>query len=361
MWPDNRLCELFSIEHPIIQAPMAGCSGLDMALAVSSAGGLGSLPCATLDAGRLRDLLSAARDATDKPLNVNFFAHAMPQDDTDRDANWLGRLSAYYDELGLDVPSSLSSGPVRPFDAARCAVVEEFAPSVVSFHFGLPEPDLVSRVKAAGCKIISSATTVTEARWLEAHGCDAVIAQGLEAGGHRGMFLTDDIGSQMGTLALVPQVADAVALPVIAAGGIGDARGILAAFALGASAVQMGTAYLFTEESTISPTYRRCLEGAAKSDTALCNVVSGRPTRVLANRMVLEHGPMSADAPAFPKGFSAIGPLQAAAERLDRPDFSAHYCGQSAALGRMTSAYSLTRDLTAEVLIHIGTLHVVSA
>ncbi len=345
MWPDNRLRDLFCIDLPIIQAPMAGSSGPDMALAVSKAGGLGSLACATLDPGRLRDLLADVRDRTDRPLNVNFFAHASPKEDPDRDAAWLGRLSAYYAELGLDMPAALSAGPIQPFDAARCAVIEECAPSVVSFHFGLPDPALVARVKAAGCKILSSATTVTEARWLAANGCDAVIAQGYEAGGHRGMFLTDSLGSQMGTLSLVPQIADAVDVPVIAAGGIGDARGIVAAFALGASAVQIGTAYLFTEEATISPVYRQALDGAANGETTLCNLMSGRPTRVLANRMTRELGPMSADAPTFPKGFAAMGPLRAAAEDIGSRDFSAHYCGQSAALGRKTTAFALTRDL----------------
>jgi nitronate monooxygenase len=324
---------------------MAGASSLEMAVAVSAAGGLGSLACATLDVDQLRSLVAAAQDRTEKPLNVNFFAHATPNVDAEHDAAWLARLSAYYTELGLEFPKALSAGSVQPFDAARCAVVEEFAPSVVSFHFGLPEPKLVERIKAAGCKIISSATTVNEARWLAAHGCDAIIAQGYEAGGHRGMFLTDSLGSQMGTLSLVPQIADAVEMPVIAAGGIGDARGIVASFALGASAVQIGTAYLFTDEASISPVYRQSLEDAANTETLVCNVISGRPTRVLANRMVSELGPMSQDAPAFPKGFPATGPLRAAAESVGNRDFSAHYCGQAAALGSRTTAFSLTREL----------------
>ncbi len=352
MWPDTRLIDLISIDLPIIQAPMAGASGLDMALAVSAAGGLGSLACATLDADALRGLLNAAQDSMTRPLNVNFFAHAAPPEEPERDAAWLGKLTGFYRELGLDAPNGLSAGPIRPFDAERCAVVEEYPPRVVSFHFGLPEAALVSRLKRAGCRIISTATTVTEARWLAANGCDAIIAQGYEAGGHRGMFLTDSLGSQMGTLALVPQVADAVDVPIIAAGGIGDARGIVAAFALGASAVQIGTAYLFTEEATISPTYRKSLEAAADAETAVCNVISGRPTRVLANRMVRQLGPLSAEAPSFPKGFAATGPLRAAAERRGSRDFSAHYCGQAAAMGRKTTAHALTRDLAAGVLRH---------
>ncbi|UOA27867.1 nitronate monooxygenase [Pseudosulfitobacter sp. DSM 107133] len=354
MWPDNQLRDLFSIDLPIIQAPMAGSSSIDMAVAVNAAGGLGSLACATLDADQLRILLVDAQNRTDKPLNVNFFAHTVAQDDAEHDAAWLDRLSPYYAEFGLDVPKTLSAGPIQPFDAARCEVVEEFAPSVVSFHFGLPEPELVSRVKAAGCKIISSATTVNEARWLATHGCDAIIAQGFEAGGHRGMFLTESLGSQMGTLSLVPQIADAVDLPVIAAGGIGDARGIVAAFALGASAVQIGTAYLFTDEASISPAYRQSLENAANIDTLVSNVISGRPTRVLANRMVTELGPVAQDAPAFPRGFSAAGPLKSAAEGHGNRDFSAHYCGQAAALAHRTTAFSLTRELASRALQNFG-------
>jgi nitronate monooxygenase len=350
MWPDHRVRNLFSIDFPIIQAPMAGASSLDMALAVSAAGGLGSLACAPLDTRRLCDLLAATQEKTTKSINANFFAHALPEDGFERDAAWLDRLSPYYEEFGLDIPKALPAGPIQPFDAARCAVVEEFAPSVVSFHFGLPEPKLVTRVKSAGCKIISSATTVNEARWLAANGCDAIIAQGLEAGGHRGVFLTNSVASQMGTLVLVPQIADAVDLPIIAAGGIADARGILAAFALGASAVQIGTAYLFTEEATISPVYRRSLENAANTDTTVSHVFSGRPTRVLANRIALELGPLSDEAPQFPAGFAAIEPLRSAAEEIGSRDFSAHYSGQGAALGRNTTAFALTRDLASEVL-----------
>ncbi len=350
MWPDNRLRDLFSIDYPIIQAPMAGASGLDMAVAVSEAGGLGSLACAMFEADRLRSVLVSAQEQTRRPLNLNFFAHASPRNDLERDAGWLGRLAAYYAEFGLSIPAELPVGSVQPFDEARCAIVEEFAPAVVSFHFGLPDAGLVARLRSAGCKIISSATTIAEARWLAANGCDAIIAQGYEAGGHRGVFLTDSLDSQMGTMALVPQIADAVDLPVIAAGGIGDARGIVAAFALGASAVQMGTAYLFTEEAVISPAYRKSLEDAAGAETAVCNVISGRPARVLTNRLVSELGPMSTDAPAFPKGFAAIGPLRDAAEQLGKTDFSAHYCGQSAALGRKATAFSLTRALAADAL-----------
>lgn len=326
MWPDNRLRTLFKIDLPIIQAPMAGSSGLEMALAVSAAGGLGSLAGAPLETKELGDLLDAARRRTDRPLNVNFFAHAHPADHRERDARWLDRLAPYYGEMDAVPPSTLTA-PLHPFDAERCAVIEAFAPSVVSFHFGLPDPSLVERIKRAGCTVISSATTVEEARWLADRGCDAVIAQGMEAGGHRGMFLTEDVTSQMGTLALVPQVADAVDVPVIAAGGIADGRGVAAAFALGASGAQVGTAFLFTDEATIDPLHRRALASVPARGTALSNVFSGRPTRVVANRLLRELGPLSARVPAFPKGFSALAALRRSGEARGLSDFSPHYAG----------------------------------
>ncbi|MDV7145739.1 nitronate monooxygenase [Tropicimonas sp. TH_r6] len=348
MWARNRICDLFSIDLPILQAPMAGSSGLDMALAVSAAGGLGALACASMDADDLSNALTAFRSKSDRPVNVNFFAHQAPAHDPRRDTEWLARLAGYYDELGLALPDSLRSSPVIGFDRSLCEVVEAFAPPVVSFHFGLPAQTLVSRVKAVGCRVISSATTVEEARWLEANGCDAIIAQGYEAGGHRGMFLSDDIATQIGTFSLVPQIADAVSVPVIAAGGIADGRGTAAAFVLGACAVQVGTAYLFTDEATISPIYRKVLSASAPNLTALSNVYSGRPARVLANRMVLELGPMSQDAPSFPNGFAASGPLRAACEDRESCASGAYYSGQSSFLCRRTTAFELTKSLAAD-------------
>jgi nitronate monooxygenase len=241
---DKRFTDLVGTELPIVQAPMAGASDAELAIAVSEAGGLGSLPCAMLSAEQVRASYKAIRERTMRPLNLNFFCHRIPSPDPKRESRWRELLGRYYTELGLE-PAASPSGPNRrPFDAAMCDVVEELRPAVVSFHFGLPEKPLLDRVRSTGARIISSATTVEEARWLEAEGCDAVIAQGAEAGGHRGMFLTSDIATQVGTIALTPQIVDAVKIPVIASGGIGDARGIVAAFALGASAVQLGTAYL---------------------------------------------------------------------------------------------------------------------
>ncbi|MBS0541629.1 MAG: nitronate monooxygenase, partial [Proteobacteria bacterium] len=299
-WNDRRLLDLFGIDHPILQAPMAGASSTQMAVAVSEAGGLGSIAAAMLTPDTLRQEIQLARQGTGRSFGVNFFVHRAPAADAAREAGWRTRLSAYYKEFGLAADAG-ANGPVRaPFDAALCDVIVEYKPRVVSFHFGMPDARLVSRLKTAGIAVISSATTVEEARWLEAHGCDAVIAQGAEAGGHRGMFLVDDVARQAGTMALVPQVVDAVKVPVIAAGGIGDGRGIAAALALGAAAAQIGTAFLLTPEAKTVAMHRAALKQANDNSTTLTNVFTGRPARGIVNRYVAEVGPMSADAPAFP-------------------------------------------------------------
>lgn len=348
MLADDRVLTLLGIDLPLVQAPMAGANGPEMVIAVSEAGGLGSLPCAMLTSEQMRTQVGGIRQRTARPINLNFFCHRPPGPQPEREAAWRQRLAAYYAELGLDPVAPAASANRTPFDDVACAVVEEFTPEVVSFHFGLPEEGLLRRVKASGAKVISSATTVAEARWLEERGCDAVIAQGYEAGGHRGMFLSDSIATQVGTLALVPQVVDAVRVPVIAAGGIGDGRGIAAAFVLGASAVQVGTAFLHCPEATISPAHREALRGAKDSGTVLTNVFTGRPARGLVNRIVREVGPMSDAAPAFPLAASAIGPLRAKAEAGGSGEFSPLWSGQAAALGRAINAGDLTRHLMAE-------------
>ena len=356
MWPDRRLLELLGIELPIVQAPMAGATGRAMAVAVGESGGLGSLPCALLDAEGVRTEIGVIRQRTDRPLNVNFFCHAAPEPDAERAESWNAQLAPYRAEYGLD-PSSPASAPNRsPFDDDMCDVVEECKPEVVSFHFGLPEPRLLDRVKALGCRVLSSATTVGEARWLALHGCDAVIAQGYEAGGHRGMFMTDAVDSQPGTMALVPQVVDAVDVPVIAAGGIADGRGIAAAFALGAAGVQIGTAYLMTSESTISALHRAALESARDDATVLTNVFTGRPARGLINRIVREVGPMSPQAPAFPTAAGTTASIRAAAEAAGSSEFSPLWSGQAASLSRSCGAAELTRELAADALDRLGKL-----
>ncbi len=348
MWPDRRLMELFDIALPIIQAPMAGANGADLVIEVSEAGALGSLPSAMLSADQIRAEIGVIRQRTQMPYNMNFFCHQPLVAEPAREAAWRDRLAPYYGEFGLD-PADVAPAPNRaPFDETMCQIVEEYVPKVVSFHFGLPAPDLLLRVKATGARVLSSATTVEEARWLETQGCDAIIAQGYEAGGHRGMFLTDDLAAQVGTMALVPQVVDAVTVPVIAAGGIADGRGIAAAFALGAAGVQIGTAYLFTPESLISDIHRDALRGARDDRTALTNLFSGRPARGLINRLMREVGSISSDAPTFPTAGGALAPLKAAAEKTGSGDFSSLWAGQAAALGEETGAGELTRKLAAE-------------
>lgn len=357
MWPNNRIRELLGIELPIIQAPMAGPVFSDMVIEVAEAGGLGSLPCATLSAEQVRDELAIVRQRTSKPINLNFFCHAPPQPDATREAAWRKRLAPYYLEAGLDPAGPFPLSNRAPFDGTLCGIVEEFRPEIVSFHFGLPARDLLDRVKAAGAKILSSATTVEEARWLEDHGCDAIIAQGFEAGGHRGIFLDDDLSTQMGTFALVPQVVDAVKVPVIASGGISDARGIVAAFALGAAAVQIGTAYLFTPQARLSPPHRLALHGNDAGKTALTNLFTGRPARGIVNRLMREVGPISDSAPAFPTAGGALAPLRAKMEKEGSGDFMSLWSGQAAKLCRdAPSAGDLTRALASEALRGFGRL-----
>jgi nitronate monooxygenase len=347
---DRRIRDLLGIERPIIQAPMAGAQGSEMAIAVSEAGGLGSLAGALLSVEQMRAEMGIIRRRTAKPVNLNFFCHTPPAPDAAREAGWRRRLAGYYAEFGIDPAAPIPGASLVSFDATYCEVVEEFRPEVVSFHFGLPANGLLERVKATGAKVISSATTADEARWLEDHGVDAIIAQGYEAGGHRGIFLTEGLAHQPGTFALVPQVVDAVSLPVIAAGGIADGRGIVAAFALGASAVQVGTAYLFTPEAKISAIHREALKAARDDGTALTNIFTGRPARGLVNRVMREVGPLSADAPAFPTAGGALAPLKTKAEAAGSGDFSALWSGQAAALGREMGASELTRTLWAETL-----------
>jgi nitronate monooxygenase len=348
-WPDRRLLDLFGIELPIILAPMANFAGVDMAVAVAEAGGLGSLPCAALSPDQVRASVAKFRSRTSKPLNVNFFCHAERGEDADRDQAWLKRIAPYYAELGVKVPVVPLRAGLAPFGEEMCVIVEQLHPEVVSFHFGLPAAPLLARVKATGCTLIGSATSVREARFLAERGVDAVIAQGSEAGGHRGMFLETDIATQIGTLALVRGVCDAVDVPVIAAGGIADGQGIAAALTLDASAVQIGTAYLVCPEATISALHRTALADPDR-DTAITNVLTGRPARGIVNRFMREQGPMSEAAPSFPRARPAIAPLRAKAEAQGLTDFSPLWSGQAAELPKPMGAGKLTRMLASEAV-----------
>jgi len=338
--------ELLGTRLPIVQAPMAGVQLGDLVVAVSEAGGLGSLPCAMLSVDDMRRELALIRSRTgDKPINVNFFVHKPPAPDPARETAWRATLAPYYKEYAID-PSTIAAGRGRePFSAAYADALEEFRPRVVSFHFGMPPADLVARVKGWGAKILASATTVEEARWLEAHGADIVIAQGVEAGGHRGIFLSDDLTTQVGTFALLPQMVRAVKVPVIAAGGIADAAGVAAAMKLGAAGVQVGTSFLLCKEATTSAVHRAALKSQGAHHTAVTNVLTGRPARGIVNRIIRELGAMNATAPAFPLAGGALAPLRAKAEAAGSGDFSPLWSGQNASGAREAPAADVVRAL----------------
>lgn len=353
-WPNRRALDLFGIELPVIQAPMAGATTVEMAIAAARAGGLGSIPSALLSVEQLREAFRQFRLATKAPVNANFFAHVSPPANPTAQMRWRAALAPYYVEAGLDPAVPIAAGGRAPFDSTFCEAVEEFRPEIVSFHFGLPDQVLIRRVKAAGSKVISSATTVAEAVWLEDNGVDAVIAMGYEAGGHRGNFLTHDMATQVGTMALVPQVVDAVDVPVIAAGGIADGRGVAAAMMLGASAVQVGTAYLFTPEAKIPKVHLTAIEAAGDDNTAVTNVMTGHPARGVINRLMKELGPLSEIAPAFPTAALALAPLKASAEAVGKDHFTNLWAGQSARLSPRLGSEELTRRLSDEALAVIA-------
>jgi nitronate monooxygenase len=340
-----------SFEHllgtglPILQAPMAGVQGSALAVAVSQAGGLGALPCAMLDAAAMRSELVALRAGTDRPFNLNFFCHVPPALDEARERRWREVLAPYYDEYGIKADDIGDGHSRAPFDDAAAAIVEEFRPAVVSFHFGLPSPVLLARVRQTGTRILASATAVEEARWLDTRGVDAIIAHGLEAGGHRGMFLDTDPTTQFGSFALLPQVVRAVSVPVIAAGGIADATGVAAAMALGATAVQVGTAYLLCEEATTRPVHRAALQDEGARHTALTNLFSGGLARGIVNRAMRELGCIHPLAPPFPLAAGAMAPLRSRAEAAGKGDFSPLWAGQNIEGCKAVPAGMLTRAL----------------
>lgn len=340
----EQLRELLGTCWPLIQAPMAGVQSGALAIAVGRAGALGSLPCAMLSADAMRSELAAIRAAADAPFNVNFFCHTPPQPDALREAAWRAALSPYYAEYGIDA-ATIPAGPGRnPFTREAADALAEFKPRVVSFHFGLPAPELLARVRAWGAVVLSSATTVDEALWLEAHGADAIIAQGVEAGGHRGMFLSRDLSTQRSTWELLPAIVAAVKVPVIAAGGIANASTVARAMTLGAAGVQVGTAYMLCPEATTSSLHRVALTNTTR-ETALTNLFTGRPARGMVNRLMRELGPINAVAPEFPLATAAIAPLREAAEKAGREDFSPFWSGTDRSGCDQVSAAEITARL----------------
>jgi nitronate monooxygenase len=346
-WRDRRFLDLVGSEQPIVQAPMAAAAGVELCIAAIEGGALGSLPCALLTPEQVGEQVAAVRRATDRPFALNFFCHDMPERSDDR--AWRQLLQPYYEEFGVE-PSN--GGPLRlPFDAEMCRTVEELRPKVVSFHFGLPEERLLQRVKAAGAVVIGNATTIEEARWLAERGADAIVAQGFEAGGHTGTFLNSDPAEALGLFALLPQVADAVGVPVIAAGGIADGRGIAAALTLGASAAQLGTAYLHTPEARVSDAHRRRLRDGR---TLFTNLMTGRLARGLHGRLVDELGAVREEAPPYPLASAALASIRQAAEARGDYGFGPMWAGQAAALGQALPAAELTRKLAADALAILG-------
>ena len=340
----NTLCELLGMRWPLIQAPMAGAQGAALALAVGETGALGSLPCAMLAPEALSREL-APLVASGRPYNLNFFCHAAPTPDAAREAAWRAALAPFCAEIGLDPLAAPAGAGRQPFSAALADLVEPHRPPIVSFHFGLPEPALLARVKAWGARVLSSATTLDEALWLQERGADAVIAQGLEAGGHRGHFLSEDLTRQSGLFALLPQLKARLRVPVIAAGGIADAAGVRAALALGADGVQVGTAFLCSGEALTSPLHRAALQSEAAKHTQLTTLFTGRPARGMPNRAMRELGPMNPAAPAFPLATAAIAPLRAHWEAQGRSDFTPLWCGQNASGCRSAPAADIAREL----------------
>lgn len=336
-----RLCSLINTELAIVQAPMAGVQGSKLAIAVSNAGGLGSLPCAMLSDETLLAELDTLTSQTDKPYQLNFFCHTPPQQNDTAEAAWRHVLSPYYNEFNINI-NDIKSGPARkPFTSATADLIEKFKPPVISFHFGLPNASLLERIKSWGSVILASATTVEEALWLQAHGADAIIAQGLEAGGHRGMFLSNNIDEQLPLRDLLTAIKPLINIPIIAAGGISSAITIAEIMGLGADGVQIGTAFLLCPEADTSAVHRRALCDKTQP-TTLTNIFSGRPARGISNRLIRELGPMSPHAPAFPLASTAIGPLRSHAEKQGSGDFSPLWAGND---------YQHCRDIPAAQLV----------
>jgi len=342
---NDRLNALLGTELPIIQSPMAGVQDSALTIAVCEAGGLGSLPCAMLSIEKMVSEIAAIKQATVKPYNLNFFCHELSAYNPQQHAAWQATLEPYFTELGIDCDTSPVAASRQPFNHDIADAIEPLHPEIISFHFGLPEETLLQRVKGWGTKIIASATTLEEALWLEAKEVDGIIAQGVEAGGHRGMFLSKDITTQVGMFSLVAQISNSVKLPVIAAGGIADHKGVQAALTLGASAVQIGTSYLLCDEATTSPLHRAALSSTAAQHTALTNVFSGRPARGIVNRVMKELEYMHSAAPDFPSAAIEITQLRSAAEKQNAHDFTSLWSGQNTSGCREISAGELTKTL----------------
>lgn len=344
MWHDNRLCELFEIDHPIIQAPMAGATTPEMVSSASNAGALGSHGCAMHSKDQFLADMAEIKKQTSRSVNVNFFVHKSPQNmsgDTVNEA-----LKAWYNKFEIEtIPAAVETN--FPFDQEMCDAVCSVSPKVASFHFGLPDATLINQLKAEGIKILSSATSVKEALWLEENGADAIIAQGFEAGGHSGWFLPRNGADLTGTMALVPRVVDAVSVPVIAAGGIADGRGIAASLMLSAEGVQIGTAFVTTQESCANAVHKNSLLDASGDDTMYSRAFSGRLARTVVNEYANSMESVK-DLPDFPIMNTITAPIKNASLMQDKPDAVALWSGQAAGLNRNTTTENLISTLVKE-------------
>jgi len=357
MWPKTELLDLIGIQHPIILAPMAGETNPILVAAVSNAGGLGGLGCAKMSGEELITAATEIRALTDKPFNFNFFAHPESAGESKLDERCHQLMSSIYQQQHLGTPPTSTHAKHtahRAFDDDQLAAVLKIKPRVVSFHFGLPADDKLASLRKAGCLTLCSATTVDEAKYLEQRGVDAIIAQGWEAGGHRGTFEVSSEDFGVGTMALVPQIADAVDLPVIATGGIADGRSIAASFMLGASAVQIGSAFLSCPEATVGPSYRAALKSAQDTDTRLTRAFSGRPARAKNNVYMEIMAEQQPNVAPFPQMYQLSGPLiQVSNEKQDSfAEFLLY--GQAAGLNREMPAQALVEKLLDEAQCLLG-------
>lgn len=347
----NALLTTLGVSLPILQAPMAGVSTPAMAAAVSSAGGLGSIGVGAVDAETARGMIAAVRAATDRPFNVNVFCHRPAVADGAREAAWLARLAPHFARVGAEPPGQLRE-VFTSFveDDAMLAMLLEERPRVVSFHFGLPSAEQIAALRGAGIVLLASATNVEEGRSVAAAGIDAVVAQGFEAGGHRGVFEPEAPDGCLGTMALTRLLVRNLEIPVIAAGGIMDGAGIAAALVLGASAAQLGTAFIACPESAADAGFRAALLSAASGHTVMTKAISGRPARGIVNRLTAL-GEETADdmIPAYPMAYDAAKALIAAAKAAGEAGFGAHWAGQAAPLARAMPAAELVAQLRSEL------------
>ncbi|WP_322012232.1 nitronate monooxygenase [Paraburkholderia sp. J12] len=348
---NGTLLNLLGIARPIVQAPMAGVSTPELAAAVSNAGGLGSLGVGAMNAEGARKAIRATRALTNQPFNVNVFCHQPARADEAVERAWTGWLAPVFAQFGATPPARL--GEIYTsfvVDHAMLAMLVEERPAVVSFHFGLPSAQAIAALRQAGIKLLASATNVDEARAAEAAGVDAVIAQGIEAGGHRGVFDPDAVDDRLGTFALTRLLVRALRVPVIAAGGIMDGAGIVAALALGAQAAQLGTAFVACAETSIDEGYRRALLGDAARRTTFTKAISGRIARSMANRFTaLGDDPDAPRTPAYPVAYDAGKALHAAAKAQGEYGYGAQWAGQAAALARALPAAELFAQLESEM------------